>query len=218
MITTKDKILLGVGALLIVILVTLGILFNPKGSGNTEQNPIETPKPRPFTVRVESVEPLRNQRDVSVVPRVVVSFSASVSGKKVVLKTQPSVSFTTEVDASGVKATFNPLSNLKPKTKYNVQVLVDEEPIFSWSFTTKSGAISQENLSTVVNKIKKKMPVVEDGFRISYDAPGDHFFVFIEKTPISTYENKAKLWFKENGVKDLGALNISYVPKGSLTP
>lgn len=218
MITTKDKIFLGLGFILVIILVVLGIVFAPRSTGDDEQIPTSTPSAQPFSGNVESVEPLMNQKGLSVAPQVVVNFSSPVAGRKVVLKSDPAAKFSVSADSTGTKITFNPKVNLKPGTKYNLQVLVDERSVFSWSFTTKSKGVPQQNFSSVIEKIKEKMPVVEPGFRISYDAAGDQFFVFIEKTPINTYKSKANDWFKKNGVKDLGALNINYVPKGSLTP
>ena len=205
-------ILLAVGFSIIIII--LGIILTPKpkeiepGKGTPEKN----------LPSVFSVEPLQDQKGLSVVPQIVVTFSTSVVGRKVELKTSPVSEFITKIDVGGEKVIFSPINNLKPSTKYDLQVLVDDDPVFFWNVTTKKRGTTQKNLAAKVNSIRAKKSIIEDGFRISYDAPGDHFFVFIEKAPINTYGEKAKSWFKENGVTDLGALNISYIPKGSLTP
>ena len=195
-------------------LIILGIILTPKpreiepGRGSPEKN----------LPSVFSVEPLQDQKDLSVVPQVLVTFSTSVVGRKVELKTSPVSEFITKIDVGGEKVIFSPINNLKPSTKYDLQVLVDDDPVFFWNVTTKKRGTTQKNLATKVNSIRAKKSIIEEGFRISYDSPGDQFFVFIEKTPIKTYENKAKSWFRENGITDLEALNISYDSKGSLTP
>ncbi len=196
------------------ILIILGIILtpNPKeieiGKGSQDKN-----LPSIFIV-----QPLENQEDLSVVPQVVVTFTTSVASRKVELNTNPSVEFTGKTNLSGDKVTFSPVKNLKPKTKYDLKILVDNDPVFFWSVNTKTRGTTQKNLAAKVNSIRAKKSIIEKGFRISYDAATDQFFVFIEKAPINTYKSNANDWFRKNGVTDLGALNINYVPKGSLTP
>ncbi len=213
MITTKDKILLGGGAALAISLIVVGILFTPKS--RTSQNNNNNQTAPVISARVVSVNPLQGQKGVSTTPQMVVTFSDSVANYTVYLKSTPSVKFSTNLSKDGQTATFSPSVNLKPNTKYSLQVLVANQPLFAWNFKTGKGTTSQENLAEIINKIRKKLPINKNGFGISFDAP-DQFFVFINKAPIEFYKQKAISWFTDEGIKDIGALNINYVPQGSL--
>lgn len=218
------QVLLGVASVDVIISTTdflANYLFNNHSQVAFNWEWQLAPAPELPPVRVVSVEPLQEQTGISVAPQVVVEFSSSVAGRKVELKTEPAAEFSTKMEyfyAGGEnKVTFDAGANLKPGTTYNVRVLVDEQSLFAWNFTTKSRGSSQNDLAGVATRMRQELPI-GDGFRISYAAAGDRFFVFIEKAPIEAYQNKANAWLRNMGLRDFAALNISYVPKGSLTP
>ena len=216
MITKKDKLLFAGGTALIILLVVLGIVFSPRApEGNGESSPQRLATPV-FRGRVLFVEPLQDQSDISVVPSPNVTFNESVTGKKVQLKSIPSINFTESFSSNGEKVTFSPSKPLKPKTNYVFQIFIDNQPIFSWNITTKDKGTNQGNLAGVVNKIRSKLPLSKNGFGISYDGATDQFFVFIEEAPIETTKQKANQWLREQELKEFGALNINYTATGSL--
>jgi len=214
MITTKDKFLIISGILLILALIIINFVINPVGKPAGGGSKAKA-KPVIYT-RAESVEPLQNQTGLSVVPQIVVNFSATVTGQNVELKTDPKANFSAEVDKTGKRAIFSPKSSLEPNTAYNFQVFVEDQPIFSWVATTKNVGTSQSDLAAAVNKIREKLPYKEASFRVSYDAATDQFFIFIEVAPYQKSKDNAVSWLNENGLADFAALNINYVAKGSV--
>lgn len=217
MFTTKDKLLIGGGFILAVLLVIVGIFFGPKSSEDKEGGPTIPPQfAQQVDVRVEFVEPLQDQKGVSVVAQINVKLSGIITGKSVELQASPKAKFGAQISKSGDKVTFSPQTNLKPNTTYSFQFIVEGQPIFSWNATTKSGGTTQKNLAAVVTKIRSKTPFTGSGFRVSYDAATDQFFVFVEKAPVEATKAKANQWLSEQGLKDFEALNINYVVKGSL--
>ncbi|MEX0617226.1 MAG: Ig-like domain-containing protein [Candidatus Woykebacteria bacterium] len=193
-------------------LVIIGILLVPKpkevptGRGKTQE---ELPK-------VVSVEPLVDQTGISVTPQITVNFDSSIAGKEVSIESKPAVKFTLGLDLAGTKATFSLQSNLKPGAKYEFKVKYESKTLFMWNATTKSKGTSQTNLYSAMNNVRSKLPLVGSGYRISYDAGTDQFFVFVEKAPLATYKGRANGWFAQQDVADLATLNINYVAKGSL--
>jgi len=213
MITKKDKLLFTGGILLIIILLIVNFFFYPKVKHTKN---VETSTQVPVYVKVASVEPLPNQGDVSLAPQMVVTFSSAVLENKIELKAFPAANFSVSMSKDRKKATFSPKANLKPTTQYLLQLFIEDQPIYSWSITTGGEVATQVDLAVVLNKIKKQLPYVGDGFRISYDAATDQFFIFVEKSPYPTYRDKAISWFKQNGLENLSFVNINYVPVGAV--
>jgi hypothetical protein len=213
MITKRDKFLFAGGILLVIVLLIVNFFFYPKVKATKN---VETSTQVPVYDEVASVEPLPNQGDVSLAPQVVVTFSSAVTENKIELKSFPAANFSVSMSKDREKATFFPKANLKPTTQYLLQLFIEGQPIYSWSITTSGKATTQVNLASIINNIKRQLPYVGDGFRISYDAATDQFFIFVEKSPYPTYRDKAIDWFKQNGLEDLSAVNINYVPVGGV--
>lgn len=216
MITKKDKLIFAGCAVLIVLLVAIGIIFSPRASEDNDRSFPLQPITPVFSGRVLFVEPLQEEKNISVVPSPNVTMTKSVAGKDVQLKTNPESSFSTEIGSDGERVTFNPKTPLKPETNYVFQIFIDNQPIFSWNVRTKDIGAGQANLAGVANKIRKKLPLNKTDFGISYDGATDQFFVFIEKAPIDVTKEKANQWLRDQGLKDFGALNINYTATGSL--
>ena len=216
MINTKDKLLLVGGIIFIIALVAMGIFLGPKPKESVDNKiPIVGPSD-PFDNSVVSVEPLENQKGLSVVPQMSVTFSKTIIGKTIELKSDPKADFSFGVSLDGEKIDFSPVGPLKKNTDYSVQIIIGGDPLFSWSVRTKNKGTNQANLASVVNKIRDKTPFIGSGFRVSYDAATDQFFVFVDKAPVETYKSRANVWLRDQGLKDFEALNINYVVKGSL--
>lgn len=216
MITKKDKILFAGGTALIVLLVVFGIIFSPRASEDNDGSTFQQPTTPVFSGRVLFVEPLQEQGDISVAPAPNIVLSESATGKDVQLIANPKVNFSSNINSNGEKVSFSPKNNLKSNTSYTFQIMVDGEPIFSWNVTTGSKITNQSNLAVVVNKIRSKLPLNMNSFRISYDGATDRFNVFITLPPVEETKQKANKWLKDQGLEDFEALNINYNVTGSL--
>ena len=186
-----------------------------------EYNPDETP---PGTLasafKVVRVEPFQNQTGISTVPTINIYFDKEIKPYDFNIVIKPKASFSFEVIQGRTAFQLILKSNLKPSTKYTVEVFeIDTKNrfnIFSWHFTTGNKLIASAG---TVAKIKEKMPYKGKGFGVSYIASTDRYFVSIDKTPVDTYKRAAIDWFKAQGLTNPEKqINIVYLIGGPALP
>ncbi len=210
--TKRSIILVAFGFSL--FLVILGILFTPrlKEVGVGQNEPSET-----TSVKVVSVEPLEEQKNVSASPDIRVVFTRNLDRGKLTIESIPEVKFQlARYDKNKYEAIFRPAKALSSGKKYTVNLKFSDQPLFLWKFTVKNFSSKDKNLASKAKKIKESIPRKTSNHVISYDAATDGFVVYINKGDYLTEKNKAEMWFRSFGISNLSALNISFIPRAAV--
>jgi hypothetical protein len=204
----KNKLILaslGLGALGILI---VGFFLSPRPRDEATPQ-FATPPVTNVAPDVTRVEPFEGTKGLGAVPDVVVTFEAEVDPSKTILKTNPSLEFSTHQKKPNV-IVFRPKKPFPPNKKISFRVVVGDIVGFDWTATTKNFNVD-DSYAQVVNDVKAQLPHKAEIYLISYDPPLDKYFVYLSAKRYNQAKQEAVSWFSSKGLKNLDPLNITWI-------